>query len=222
MAWFIMSQVTACDSCVCWCITFYYYCCDCFHFGAATWGSWLVGCFPQPPLIPVDTMRGVTGFAGVPHNNMKLRWVHRMACLLSLRLMPIMLVPPQVRSSPSELNFQLDNLCWHIGVCFMLTGSNVVTFNTNGFSPIRICTTMSLWSIPLVGICASPSVLRKGGLMLCIHLSCQPFYQYDGAVSDKGHLLYLGFWWKSYKLSSWYIQYVEALSIALGKKFQMN
>ena len=41
------------------------------------------------------------------------------------------------------------------GVCFLLSGSHVTAVFTNWGSTIGVCDTSTLWSLPLLGICAS-------------------------------------------------------------------
>ena len=85
------------------------------------------------------------------------------------------------------------------GVCIPFPGSNVEVIFTYGGSTIEICTSAALWSIPMVGICASSwwsSVharnalsgcslycFKLGSLMLLSQLSSSHSSQYGGVYS---------------------------------------
>ena len=43
----------------------------------------------------------------------------------------------------------------HSGICFLLLGAKLDALFTYGGSTIRVCTFATLWSLPMVGICAS-------------------------------------------------------------------
>ena len=66
--------------------------------------------------------------------------------------------PPQVgfsfRVEPSTISYiYMFGVC--SGVCFLLSGAMLDAVFTFGSSTIRVCTIATLWSLPMVSICAT-------------------------------------------------------------------
>ena len=83
-------------------------------------------------LIPMDIMRTVADFAAQLHQQPQAQMgpqdsMHLGLCLLCQRSLTGKFFPFRVEP-PSDL------LCWCYGVCFLVSGSNVVTVYTNGDS----------------------------------------------------------------------------------------
>ena len=63
--------------------------------------------------------------------------------------------PPWV-SSLSELSLPpISNVGVMVFAHFLFSGSGVVTVYINGGSTIWVCTSTTLWSVPMTGVCAS-------------------------------------------------------------------
>ena len=105
---------------------------------------------PPPPLIPLIIMIGVAGFATVPREQPSSKISP--ACLAYANYA---MDPPQESffSKVSFLPIFCVGVCY--GVCFLFSGSDVVTVHTNWSSTTWICITANLWCITMAGICTS-------------------------------------------------------------------
>ena len=85
--------------------------------------------------------------------NIHLRWVHRQIASFHLGL----LCQLYHGFSTGKFLFQTWNILqyFYFGVCFLLWGSDMATAHTNGNSTFWVCTTATLQSILMLGICAS-------------------------------------------------------------------
>ena len=105
-----------------------------------------------PPLIPRDTIRSIIGLTTVPQQQPQPQ-------MPSETYTNYIMGPPQFSFPPISLCLCLFH--------FQLLGSNVTAMFTNGVSTVWTCTTTTLQSIPMVGICAPwwqsiPPLLQLG------------------------------------------------------------